>query len=353
MSATVSTLTEKTALPPGVLIHVGQVRAERTRLSLIDYNEESYRVIDDPTDADLERATADDTVTWIKVIGLHDTELIQRLGDRFQIHPLALEDVVNTQHRPKVDEYPDFLLAVIRTFDWDEDGDLGPNQTSVILHHNFVITFEEGPESNLDQVQNRLAQGRGRIRRRGADYLAYALLDTAVDGLFNVLETFGERIDTVEEEVLTRPGPRTVAAINHLKRQSLALRRSVWPMREMIGLLHRGESDFIAEGTRVYIRDVYDHTIQIMDSIETQRDILAGLLDVHLSSVSNRLNEIMKVLTIIATIFIPLTFVTGYYGMNFKHMPEIGWWWAYPAVFVLMVSAAGLMLIWFRRRHWI
>jgi magnesium transporter len=353
MSATVSTVTEKTALPPGVLIHVGQVRTERTRLTVIDYKAETFRVIDDPTEADLDRATAEDTVTWIKVVGLHQVEVIERLGDKLHLHPLALEDVVNTQHRPKIDEYPDFLLAVLRIFDWDEAGDLRPSQISLILGPHYVITFEEGPDSALDQVQERLAQGRGRIRGRGADYLTYALLDTAIDGLFNVLEDFGERIEDIEEEVLTRSGPRTVAAIHHIKRQSLALRRTVWPMREMIGLLQRGESDLIADNTRIYLRDVYDHTIQIMDSIETQRDILAGLLDVHLSSVSNRLNEIMKVLTIIATIFIPLTFVTGYYGMNFKHMPELNWWWTYPAVFGLMVGAAGLMLIWFRRRRWI
>ncbi len=353
MSATVTTVTEKTALPPGVLIHVGEVRTERARLTVIDYNTQDYNVIDDPGEADLDRAAAEDTVTWIKVVGLHQVEVIERLGKKLGIHPLALEDVVNTQHRPKIDEYPDFLLAVIRIFDWDEAGELRPNQISLILGAHYVVTFEEGPVSALDKVQERLAQGRGRLRRMGADYLAYALLDTAIDGLFNVLEAFGERIEDVEEEVLTRPGSRTVAAIHHIKRQSLALRRSVWPMREMIGLLHRGESEFIADNTRVYLRDVYDHTIQIMDSIETQRDILAGLLDVHLSSVSNRLNEIMKVLTIIATIFIPLTFVTGYYGMNFKHMPELNWWWAYPAVFGLMIGATGLMLVWFRRRHWI
>ncbi|MBU0513592.1 MAG: magnesium/cobalt transporter CorA [Proteobacteria bacterium] len=352
MIDTVSTVSEKAALPPGTLVHVGEILVDHTRVTMIDYNPEGYEVVEDPSDDRLAQAADNGTVSWIRVVGLHEVEVTRRLGERFDLHSLVLEDILNTQHRPKVDEYPGYLFLVFKTFAWEDGETLRARQISLVLGQGYVVSFEEGPDSALDAIQERIARGRGRIRRMGADYLAYALLDTAMDGFFGVLERFGERIEEVEEEVLEHPGPRTVAAIHQVKRQSLSLRRAVWPLREVIGLLQRGESELVGDNTRIYFRDVYDHTIQIMDSIESLRDIMAGLLDVHLSSVSNRLNQIMKVLTIIATIFIPLTFVTGFYGMNFKHMPELEWKWAYPVVVGIMAGAAALMLAMFRRRKW-
>jgi len=228
-------------------------------------------------------------------------------------------------------------------------------QVSLILGPNFVISFqEEGKEGDLfEVVRERLRSSKGKLRKMGADYLLYALLDAIVDGYFVILERLGERIEVLEEELLANPSQLTLQNIHTMKREMIFLRKSVWPLREVISGLQRGESPLITETTGPYLRDVYDHTIQVIDAVESFRDMLAGMLDIYLSSISNRLNEVMKLLTIIATIFIPLTFIVGVYGMNFKLMPELEWRWGYPAVWLVMVVVAGLMLAFFRRKRWL
>ena len=296
-------------------------------------------------------------VTWINVSGLHDVEVLRKLGEHFGLHALALEDVLNTGQRPKLDEYEDHQFIVMKELHWT--GTIESEQVSFFLGKSYVISLQETPGDCFDPVRERLRKGKGRLRRLGADYLAYALLDALVDQAFPVLEKLGERIEDLEEEVLEDPSRETIHGIREVKHSLLSLRRAAWPQREVIHAMQREESPLVKKETRIYLRDLYDHTIQIMDMIEAYRDLTAGMLDVYLSSLSNRLNEVMKVLTILATIFIPLTFVTGLYGMNFDtaisrwNMPELGWRYGYPAVVGVMVAMVVGMLVYFRRRKWL
>jgi magnesium transporter len=294
------------------------------------------------------------TVTWINVDGVHDTEAIQKLGDCFGIHALVLEDVVNTNQRPKLEIFDDYVFLVLKMLTLDKE-ERRPEfeQVSMVLGPNYVISFQEREGDVFETVRERIRSGKGLIRRGGADYLAYALMDAVVDGYFVVLETFGEHIETLEEELVTDAGRDTLQKLNVMKREVIYLRKSVWPLREVISALQRGESTLVKEHTRIYLRDVYDHTIQVIDTVETFRDMLTGMLDIYLSSVSNRMNEVMKVLTVIATIFIPLTFIAGVYGMNFRFMPELAWQWAYPVTWLVMVAIGILMVVYFRRKKWL
>jgi len=270
------------------------------------------------------------------------------------LHHLVIEDIHNTYQRPKAEDYEDFLYIVLKMISWDENlNQAQAEQVSMILGKGYVLSFKEDPGDIFDPVRVRLREGKGRIRKSGADYLAYALLDQVVDNYFLVLENLGERIESLEEELTTNPSPATLKAIHHLKRELIFLRKSVWPLREAINSLERGDSSLFQAETLVYLRDLYDHTIQVMDTIETFRDMVSGMLDIYLSSISNRMNEIMKVLTIIATIFIPLTFIAGVYGMNFANMPELQWPWGYFAVWGVMILVAGGMIIFFKRKGWL
>ncbi len=297
-------------------------------------------------------------VTWIDVSGLHDMGVLQKLGDAFGLHPLALEDVLNTGQRPKLDDYETQQFMVMKEIHFSGSM-IEMEQVSLFLGKSYVITFQETPGDCFEPVRERLRKGKGRLRRLGADYLVYALIDSLVDQAFPILEKLGEGIEDLEEEVLHSPTRETLHAIHDVKRCLLGLRRAAWPQREVIHALQSEGSRFVQKETRVYLRDLYDHTIQIMDMIETYRDITAGMLDVYLSSLSNRMNEIMKVLTIIATIFIPLTFIVGIYGMNFNtqvspwNMPELNWRYGYPTVLGVMLMIAVGMLIYFRRRKWL
>jgi magnesium transporter len=295
-------------------------------------------------------------VVWVDVQGLGDVALVTRIGEMFDLHRLALEDVLNSHQRPKVETYGAHLFIVARMPTGAGDGDC--EQLSVFLGDGYVLTFHEHPTPLFEAVMTRVREGRGRLRRAGADYLAYALLDAAVDAFFPVLERVGERLESVEGTVIARPDVDLVPRIHDLKRDLLALRRAVWPMRELFNGLVRDETEVVSDQTRVYLRDCYDHTVQLIDVIETYREIASGLVDVHLSSVSARLNEVMKVLTVISTIFMPLSFITGLYGMNFDrsasrwNMPELGWPFGYPLALLLMAVVALVMLAWFRRLGW-
>jgi len=294
------------------------------------------------------------TVTWINIDGLHQVEILERLGECYGLHPLVLEDILNTDQRPKMEDYGEYLYIVLRMLNYnDKSSEIEAEQISLILGTNFVLSFQEKEGDTFNPIRERIRNSKGRIRRMGADYLSYSLLDSIVDNYFIILEKLGEKIEFLEDELVTRPTPETLQIIHHLKREMIYLRKAVWPLREVIGSLERGEPPLVKETIRVYLRDVYDHTIQVIDTIETFRDMVSGMLDIYLSSISNRLNAVMKVLTIIATIFMPLTFLAGIYGMNFKYMPELEWRWSYPVVWLIMVGIGVSMLLYFRKKKWL
>jgi magnesium transporter len=344
----------KAGLPPGTLAPLEELPAQDVIVTVIDYDKDN---IQEKTLDKVEEAFPfkdKPSVTWINVDGIGRLDIIEKLGGRYGVHPLVLEDIVHTGQRPKMEEFDDYIYVVLNMLLLDRDkSEVAAEQVSIILGSNFVVSFQERPGDVFDSLRDRIRTGKGRIRNMGADYLAYSLLDAIVDNYFAVLEDFGEKIEGLEDELISDPSPRTLQTIHDLKREMIYLRKSVWPLREVISSLQRCESPLIQENTRVYLRDVYDHTIQVIETVETFRDMISGMLDIYLSSVSNRMNEVMKVLTIIATIFIPLTFIAGVYGMNFQHMPELGWWWAYPAVWAVMAAVSILMIAYFRRKKWL
>jgi len=344
----------KSGLPPGSLIHIGERKREQTRISIIDYDEKSIEEKEVKTVEECFPFKDTATVTWINVDGVHDSEIIGKMGGHFGVHPLILEDIMNTGQRPKLEDMGDYLFIVLRmiSFAGKKKGILS-EQVSLIVGPNFVISFQEGEGDVFDPVRERIRSGKGRLRRMGSDYLAYALIDAVVDNYFVVLEKLGEEVEFLEEEIVSDPGRKTIQALHRLKREMIYLRKSVWPLREVVSGLERSGSCLIKESTGIFLRDVYDHTIQVIDTIETYRDMLSGMLDIYLSSVSNRMNEIMKVLTIIATIFIPLTFIAGIYGMNFEYMPELGWRWGYFAILAVMAAIGVFMIMYFRRKKWL
>lgn len=292
-------------------------------------------------------------ISWINVDGIHQTEVIEKLGKQFGLHPLVLEDIVNTEQRPKMEDYGDYLYIVLKMIYLNNQADLiMSEQVSLVLGKDLVISFQERAGDVFEPIRERFRTAKGRIRQFGADYLAYALLDAIVDGYFAILEKTGERIEVVEQKVAVDPKPKTLQLIHQLKSDMVFLRKSIWPLREVLCGLQRNESSLIQGSTAVYLRDVYDHTIRVAESIESYREMVSGLLDIYLSSVSNRMNEVMKVLTVIATIFIPLTFVAGIYGMNFKYMPELEWHWAYFAVLGVMAVIGLVMVYYFRKKKW-
>jgi magnesium transporter len=344
----------KSGLPPGTLVHIGEKKAEMPKITLIDYDESHFQEREVKKIEECFLFKEKPSVTWINVDGLHQVEVIEKLGECYGLHPLVLEDILNTDQRPKTEDYGEYLYVVLKALELsNKSNEIETEQISLILGPNFVFSFQEREGDTFDPVRDRIRNNKGRIRKMGADYLAYALLDSIVDNYFIILEKLGEKIELVEEKLVTHPTHETLQTIHHLKREMLFLRKGVWPLREVINGLGRGESSLVKEPTRVYLRDVYDHTIQTIDTIETYRDMVSGMLDIYLSSVSNRLNSVMKVLTIIATIFMPLTFLAGIYGMNFKFMPELEWRWGYPLVWLIMAGIGISMLIYFKKRKWL
>jgi magnesium transporter len=345
---------KKVGLPPGTPVHVGEKKIGRVRIKIIDYDEAQFQEKEAKTVEECFPFKDKLTVTWINIDGIHQVDIIEKIGNHFNIHPLVLEDIVNTGQRPKMEDFVNYIFIVLKMLYYDEtESKTKAEQVSIILGSNFVISFQESEGDVFDPIRERIRNDRGRIRKLGADYLAYALIDTIVDNYFIILEKLGEKIEDIEEELVTNPAVETLQTIHSLKREMIFLRKSVWPLREVISRLERWESPLIDKSLDIYLRDVYDHTIQVIDSIETFRDMLSGLLDIYLSSVSNRMNEIMKVLTIIATIAIPLTVITGIYGMNFQFMPELQWQWSYPLVLLAMLTLGILMIRYFRRKKWI
>ncbi len=346
----------KIGLPPGTLLHVGERRAEKVKITIIDYDEVSVEEREVENVEECFPFKDKPSVIWINIDGLHDLEVIEKLGAHFNFHPLVLEDTVTAGQRPKMQDFEDYIFVVLKMlyFESGNNDEVIAEQVSLFVGPNFVISLQENPGDVFDLIRERIRSGKGRIRKMGSDYLAYSLIDAIVDNYFLILEKLGDDAETLQQKVVVDPRPETLRRVHGLKRELIFLRRSVWPLREVISGLERGESPLIKKPTRQYLRDVYDHTIQVIDTTEALRDILSGTLEIYLSSVSNRLNEVMKVLTIIATIFIPLTFIVGIYGMNFTtQMPELHWRYGYLFVWIVMLAVVGLMLFYFKRKKWL
>jgi magnesium transporter len=353
MSLFLKKSSRKAGLPPGTVVFIGEKKVEEIRITLIDYDENQYdeREIKNIEDCFPYKDTP--SISWINIDGVHQVDVIEKLGAHFILHPLLQEDVVHTHQRPKFDEYDDHLFIVLRMFLFnEEENELEGEQISLIVGANFVISFQERQGDVFEQVRERLRKGKGRIRKKGSDYLAYSLIDAIVDSYYTILEKLGENIELLQEQLVAEPKQEDLQIIQHLKRDMIFFRKSVWPLREVIGGLARSESTLIKEDVLVYVRDVYDHVIQAIDTIETFRDMLSAMLDIYLSSVGNRMNEVMKVLTIIATIFIPMTFLAGIYGMNFKYMPELEWRYAYLFFWIFVSVVLIAMVAWFKRKKW-
>jgi len=343
-------------LPPGSLVHIGVgsgtslirgLRYGPSGAHRIAFEGEHYS-----TDADVPDPHADE-VLWLQVRGVTEPAMIEKVGRKFGLHPLLLEDVMNTEQRPKVEDYGDYLFIVLRALHFDPESGLSHKQVSLVLGPNYVLSFEESDqERNFDGVVSRLLDGRGRLLHEGADYLAYSLVDSVVDHYFAVLESVSDQIETLEEHVLSGR-ENLLPAIHRLKRELISLRKSVWPLREALVFLDRQHSSLIDEDLSVFFRDIYDHCIHVVDTIESFRDMLSGLLDVHLSSISARLNQVMKLLTLITTIFMPMTLITGIYGMNFDRMPFLHSPYGFSLVIGAMVLISGSMIWWFRKKRWL
>jgi magnesium transporter len=354
MTKPIKRRSKKAGLPPGTLVHIGEKKVGELKITLIDYDETQFQEREFKTVEQCFPFRDKPTVTWINVEGVHEVEVVEKLGDCFELHSLVLEDILNTDQRPKMEVYGDYLYIVLKMlYGNDPNYSVESEQVSLILGSNFVISFQEGREGDVfDPVRERIRSGKGQIRKMGSDYLAYSLIDTIVDNYFLILENLGEKIELVEEALMTHPTTATIQEIQKFKNVMIFLRRVVWPLREVVSGLGRKESPLIKETTEIYLRDVYDHTVQVMDTIEVYREMLSGMVDIYLSSVSNRLNSVMKVLTIIATIFMPLTFIAGIYGMNFKYMPELEWRWGYAAVWIIVIIIGVSMLIYFKKKKW-
>ena len=344
---------KKAGLPPGTVVHVGEKTIEKASVSCISYNRDCIVEHGDIEQDKLSEIVKRDTINWINVNGLHDVAMIQSIGEQFGIHHLVLEDIVNTGQRPKSEDYDGYLFVVLKMLSYDHTNrNIKSEQISIILKDNIVITFQERPGDVFDPIRSRIRNDKGRIRRLKADYMTYCLLDAIIDSYYSILETEAELIENLEDQVFYNPQPAIVHQIHGLKGDLLMLRKANWAAREMLSSLAKSKTAFFNETTMPYMFDVFDHSNGVADTVDTFREMLSSLLDLYLSSISHKMNSVMKVLTIIATIFIPLTFIAGIYGMNFENMPELGWKWGYPAVWATMAVMALSMLLLFKKNKW-
>jgi magnesium transporter len=343
---------KKTGLPPGTLVHIGERKSEKVTVAVFRYGTTSCEELH-VEQIDQLSPPADESVIWINVGGVHKVEMVEMLGKQFSLHPLLLEDVTNTDQRPKLDDYEAYIFLVMKMLSLTDRKDIAVEQVSFVLGKNYVISFQENGTDVFQPVRERLRGGKGRLRQSGADYLLYALVDAIVDQYFAVLEHIGEKIEVVQQAVVDDPKPETLNEIHALKRQLLFVRRAVWPLRDVMTNLSRSDCPFLQQPTKLFFRDVYDHVVQIVDTIEILRDMVSASLDIYLSSVSYRLNTIMRVLTVITTIFMPLSFIASIYGMNFEYMPELRSPWGYPMVLGVMAAVGVGMLVLFRNKRWL
>ena len=350
---------KKKGMSPGSLIFTGEQKTENVSISLFDYNSGNFSEtsIDDLND--LEKYKNNSNVTWINVVGLHNINILDKIGSIFDIHPLVLEDILNVSHNPKIEDYENFLFILVKMVNYKQNTNrLDIEQVSLIIGKNYIITFQEKNGDVFEPIRERIRTAKGMIRKYSEDYLAYRILDSIIDNYFSVLENFDERIEDIEDQILTQPDESSLEEIHHLRKELIKLRRAVSPLREMIFTIEKEKFNFIQKTTFVYLRDLSDHIKQIIDTIENYREFINGLLEVYLSNASHRMNEVVKLLTIISTIFIPLTFIVGIYGMNFKtdasrwNMPELDWAFGYPFVMALMVVIAVTLIIFFKKKRW-
>lgn len=349
---------KKPGSAPGTIEHTGERHLDKIQITVYDYDEENLEEISIDEIQKAKQYLDAPSKTWIKVCGLHDTEKLKSIWNFFGLHPLIQEDIVNTSQRPKVEIYDNCIFFVLRLLSYSKEKGIQTEQISFILGDSYVMSFQETDEEHFNPVMKRLAVWGSRIRKNDADYLTYALIDTVVDYYFNVIEYLADDIADTEEELLEKPEDHLLHKIHKLRREVIYFRKSVWPLRDAINSVIRDDQKFIGDDTKIFLRDVYDHVIQVIDNVENYRDMAIGMHDMYMSQVSNRMNEVMKVLTIIATIFIPLTFIAGIYGMNFDpeasplNMPELGWYWGYPASLGFMAIIAFIMIIYFKRKGW-
>lgn len=339
---------------PGTLNFTGEKRLEDVILNLYDYDTEQLGEYDLKNIEDSRKFLEAPSKTWVNIFGLHDIEKLKEVWKYFDLHPLIQEDILNTNHRAKIEEYPNHMFFVLRMLTINEQThELDMEQVSIVLSDKSVLSFQEDDHPIFEPVLHRLRNGAPRLRSNGPDYLAYALIDTIVDHYFKVLESLGEEIEILEESILEDVKDSIPQQIHALRRKLIYFRKAIWPLRDSLNTLLRDESRLIQEDNKIYFRDVYDHLVQIIDGLDNYRDMVIGILDMYMSQVSNKMNEVMKVLTIIATIFIPLTFIAGIYGMNFEHMPELKYPWAYPAIWGVMIIVTMGMVFYFKRKDWL
>ena len=345
---------KKAGLPSETLMYTGEKKGEKIIIHVIDYDETNF------LETELSAAEAcipyknKPTVTWINVDGVHNVPVLEKLGDCFGLHRLVMEDILNTDQRPKMEDFGEYLYIVLKMLSNGKNGEIVTEQISIVVGSNFVLSFQEGVEGDVfNLIRERLRNGKGRIRKMSADYLTYSLLDAVVDNYFVILEKFGDKIELLEAELIESPTQKTVQRIYQLKREMIFLHNAVWPLREVVSTLGKHESPIIREATVPYFRDVYDHVIHVIDSVDIYREMISSMLDMYLSSVSNRLNEVMKVLTAISLTFMPLTFIVGLYGMNFKYMPELEWRYGYFLTLFVMLGIGVFMFFYFKRKKWL
>ncbi len=354
MKRVVRSTVKKTAVPPGTLVYTGSIVDKDLEITIINYDKFNFskKVVTEAEECF--SCIESSTVSWINIDRLNRLDTISKIGDYFNIHPLVLEDILNVNQLTKMEEFDDYIFLVAKMLYYDEASqEIVVEQVSFLLGKSFVITLQERKGDVFDPIRARLKNSNGKIRTMGADYLLYALLDAIVDNYFIMLEKIGDKIEGLEEELMKNSTTETMHSIHKLKREILFLRKYIWPLREIINELQKTESNFLNESSSIYFRDVYDHIIQVINTVETFRDMVTGMIDLYLSNVSNKMNEVMKVLTIIATIFIPLTFIAGIYGMNFRNMPELEWKFGYPIILLLMFFVGVIMVRYFKNKKWL
>ncbi len=343
----------KKGLAPGTPVHIGQKKTDKSSIRLIDFDRTDIAVTIDATMDDVARPLLKQKIRWAHLTGVHDVDLVQKLCKQYAIHPLVIEDIVNTEHRPKLEIEKDYIFLVLKTFKFEGTDGISIEQISFIMGSSFLLSFQESADPIFDPIVARLEKAHGNIRSSGADYLAYSLLDLIVDDYYVFTESLSDDIEILEDEVIETPTTATLHGIYRFKRIVSVARRNLWPLREIVGRLYRDPSSLIQPSTNIYMRDLYDHVIQVNDYLEGYRDALSSMLDTYLSSISNKMNEVMKVLTVISTVFIPLTLIAGIYGMNFINMPELTWPYGYSTILIVMTVMGVLMLGYFRKIEWI
>jgi magnesium transporter len=354
MKSILKTFSGKAGLPPGTLIHIGDIPAEAVRIKAFRYSKTAYEEFVEP-DKDFLQGMKEkkEGILWLQVDGVHEPEKITALGDLFSLHALTQEDILNTGQRPKMEDFDTYLFFTGKILSFDETaGVIVTKHFCLVLMSNVLISFNEAGANIFATVENRLQKPNAKARTKNTDYLAYSLIDSMVDNYFLVLEKIGAQIEELEEEILTEPSMQSLEWLHFLKQELTVLRKSVWPLRDVINSILRSDSDLISDDISKYFMDVYDHTMQILETLEGFRDVSASLFDIYLSGISNRMNEVMKVLTVIATIFIPLTFIAGVYGMNFHYMPELSWRWGYFTTLAIMAVLGIALYVYFKKKDW-